>query len=69
MVVGEAVDASMHHDAVDDGGGESFEQGLGRSFFEVAQNIADARSVVGTGEGQVGEEVHFLKRRGLINEL
>ena len=69
MVVGEAVDAAMHHDAVDDGGGESLEEGGGGSFLKVAQNIADARGVVGSGKGEVGEEVHFLERRGLPNKL
>ena len=59
MVVGEAIDAAMHHDAIDDRGGEPLEQGGGGAFLKVAQDVADARGVVGTGQGEMGEEVHF----------
>ena len=63
MVIGEAVNATMHHDSVDDGSGQSFEQGGGGSFLKVAQDITNARGVVGTGQGEMSEEVHFLESR------
>lgn len=40
MVVGEAVEVSMHHDSCDDRRGERFEEAVWSALLEVAKEVA-----------------------------
>lgn len=59
VVIGEAIEVTVHEDACDNGGGEFTPKKLRGAFLEVAQEIAESGVIGRTSEGKMGEKIHI----------